>query len=287
MKYFLKSAYPCAIKTDHDFVEINENDTLELENEKIIFVYPQNKLSSFYINLQNLQENSRFSVINHNKKTVIFLEKEKSINFCQKETLFFGGNQCEICVAGNYVSFETKSKKVDTQFFPICKKYRIFKIKNFACLELEKDFFAYDMAKNHLSHFSGDKISFENDKLSVTKNFHDSMQRQKNSTYIFEDDIKLQEEAFSLSQNKQIDELVPFQMLESVKAKDYVKAIENLAENLKNDINEENIKDFFGNITEFLPLSTTEFITICGNKKNYVTFSLQNKKIDDITIDSI
>ena len=56
---------------------------------------------------------------------------------------------------------------------------------------------------------------------------------------------------------------------------------------MKEKINQTQIKDFFGTINTFLPLSTTEFIAICGQDKSYVKFDLSHDKVCDISIDKL
>lgn len=75
--------------------------------------------------------------------------------------------------------------------------------------------------------------------------------------------------------------------MESVKIKDYQFLMQNLSENLKNSLKNVKIDDFFENFNDFLPLSTTEFITISNKTKNYVSFSLHNNLVDDISIDRL
>ena len=63
--------------------------------------------------------------------------------------------------------------------------------------------------------------------------------------------------------------------------------MQNLSENLKNSLKNVKFDDFFENFNDFLPLSTTEFITISNKTKNYVSFSLNNNLVDDISIDRL
>ena len=65
MKYFLKTTYPCLVKIEDDTFELEEFDTLEIEDEDYLFVYPQKNLYPFYINLKNPIENEHFSIIKH------------------------------------------------------------------------------------------------------------------------------------------------------------------------------------------------------------------------------
>lgn len=81
--------------------------------------------------------------------------------------------------------------------------------------------------------------------------------------------------------------LIPFKLLESIKAKDYACAMNFLSEKLKSELDTNQIKDFFGEVTNFLPINTNEFITVSNFNKNYVKFVLSGDKIDDILIDNL
>lgn len=288
-KYLIKTSYPCLIKTKNDMTEIDENDLLELQDEEIIFVYPANNIFiPFYINLTCPKENERFSLIKRDDKNIIYIENFSSIKLSQKESLNFSGKTCDITISGNNICFETDSKKVLYTCPHDCKNYKIFKIKKFACIQFENNLYAYSIEKNKLTHFSGDVLDVDQNNISIEKKFHDSLNREKNAVYQINEDIKVEKEAFmhdSINSNE--TKLVPFRLLESIKAKDYENSLEFLSEKLKTEIDTNQIKDFFGEISSFLPINTNEFITMSNFNKNYVKFVLVNGKIDDILIDNL
>ena len=287
MKYLLKTPYPCLVKTLKDYVELEENDSLELEDESVIFIYPQNNnIIPFYINLNTLKENGKFSVVDQNGHKILLLEPEKKANFLKKERLSFGTKSCEIEIAQEHISFETNEKKVIVKHKHPFKEVKIFKIKNFACAQFNHDLYAFCLDNEKLSHFSGDEIIFDNTHLKISKNFNDSLNRQKNAEYDFADNITILNENYSHSPNFIVD-LVPFRLMESIKAKDYNYAYDCLSNNLKEKINKEQIKNFFGDFNIFLPLSTTEFITMSNNEKNYVKIDLSQNKVTEISIDKL
>lgn len=81
--------------------------------------------------------------------------------------------------------------------------------------------------------------------------------------------------------------LIPFKLLESIKAKDYACAMDFLSEKLRSELDTNQMKEFFGEVTNFLPVNTNEFITISNFNKNYVKFVLSDDKVDDILIDNL
>lgn len=287
MKYFLKSSYPCLIKTQNECLEINENDMIEIENEDVIFIYPQSQKIPFYINLKAPIENENFSILKHQDRTIILLEKTPLFNLTVKERLNISGKTCEVSLCGHVLSFETDERKLSYICPHPCKNYKIFKQKNFAFVQFENDLYIYSTNKHKLTHISGDEFELENNQLTVKKNINDSLSRQKNATYRFDSDIVLEKENFMYQQAQNKKELLPYRVMESIKAKDYGFVINSLTEKLKEEISVDQLKSFFGNVTSFLPLTTTEYITLSQNQKNYVSFSLLGDKIDDISIDSL
>lgn len=288
-KYLIKSSYPCLIKTKTDYAEIDANDVLEVENEEYIFVYPaDNIVTPFYINLSCPHENENFSVIKKDNKNIIFLESPSSVEITQKENLNFSGKNCEITIAGKNLSFECNSKKIIYRCPHSCKNYKIFKVKNFACVQFDNNLYAYSIDKNKLTHFGGDSLEIKQNTISVQKKFHDSDNREKNAIYNLSEEINVEKEDFMHNSTEQIPQkLIPFKLLESIKARDYACAMDFLSEKLKNELDANQMKEFFGEVTNFLPINTNEFITISNFNKNYVKFVLSDDKIDDILIDNL
>lgn len=289
MEYILKTTYPCLIKTQSQTCELDINDNLKIQDEELLFVYPQDANAiPFYINLTSPYENGKFSVLHQSGEKIILLERQSFVKVVQKESLNFSGTSCDICVTSNSVSFETNSKKICVQCSHSCKNYQIFKIKNFACVQFLHDFYAFLVQKNKLVHISGDEFELNGNILKVTKNIHDSLSHEKNSIYKFEDDIEVESENFVSSMQQNIpNDLTPFKLMECMKAKDFAGAFEFLDENLKEQIDKAQLSSFFGNFLDFLPISPTEFITFGATTKNFVTFSLNAGKIDDISVDAL
>ncbi len=286
-KILLKTTYPCLIKTDHNACELNENDTLEIENETFLFVYPQNGNIPFYIDVKAERENQFVSIIKHNDKTIFLLEEVSRVQVEQKEEFNFSGKTCKVCVSETGINFETASKKLNYHWANRIKNHETFKYKNYVCAQFEKDFFAYNVEKNKLSHFSGESLNFDNGILTITKKYHDSMCREKHSVYNLNNECLLENENFISENTHDIQELLPFKVMESIKAKDYAFALSCLSDELKNQLDDNSLNNFFGNITSFLPLGINEFITLSPNGKNYVKFDILKDKISDISIDNL
>lgn len=290
MKFFLKTTYPCLVKTNSQECELDQNDLLEIENEKTLFIYPQNSNSvPFYVNLSSPKDSERASFVSRGEDKLILLEKAQTFSVKTKEKLNFSGKIVEICVENNKITFETSDKKLE------CKTssgqdYDCFKIQNFACVKFQDEMFLFSVKNNKIFHFVGES-EVDKNQICVTKKFFDSEKREKKTIFHVNEEIELESEEFVYNQNlketKKIKELSPFKLLESVKAKDYAHAKNFLNEKLQSQIDLAQIEELFGTFSDFLPLSTTEFITINGKNKNFVQFSMENDEICDISVDNL
>ena len=287
-KYLIKTTYPCLVKTQNALTELDCNDNLEVEDETFLFVYPaDNSQIPFYINLSSPQESERLSIIKKDDKTLLLLEDSSKLEVKHMESLNFSGTICNISISSHALSFEANGKNVIYKCQHPCKNFKVFKEKNFACVQFEHDLYAFSTKNNKLVHFGGDHITCKKDTVTVQKRFHDSDNREKVSKYKFEDDIVLEEEHFSCDSHKPLGQLVPFKLLEGVKAKDFEGSLNFLSDNLQKQIGSAQLQEFFGHITSFLPITPTEFITITPTTKSYATFVLKDDKIDDILIDEL
>ena len=282
MKYFLKTTYPCLVKVKNENFELDTFDTLEIENEDYLFVYPQKNLYPFYINLKNPVENTHFSFSKHDNKTFLILENEKTFGSQTKEKFVIDGKTCFVGIDENKVSFETESRKTSAKILSR-KNFQLSMTNNFVLAKFDNEIFAFDTKTEKLSHFSGENLSIENDTIKVEQN---SLDGQKISTYKLGETIETLSVDFT-EKNTAPVELLPLNFLKYVKSKDYDRAINTLSQNLKDQISQENLGDFFGNFNAILPLNTLEFITISNDKKNFVKFSIKDDKVEDILIDEL
>lgn len=290
MKYLLKTPYQCLVKTKTQSVELDINDTLECEDEQMLFIYPTtSEQIPFCVNLSNKKDTDQYSFLRHNDQNIIFLEKPEKFDIFQKENLNFSGKHCHVSISKNKVYFETDKQKIKCFCGRSKTPPKVFKLKNFACVQLEKDFFAYSMQTEKLSHLCGETISFDKDTVAVTKKYCDSKCHEKVSRYEIGDEIKLKDEQIISTQKQEIEDknLISYKFLECVKSNDFSQSQQYLSESLSGKIGEDQIKSFFGFLSDFLPLSANEFLAISGSNKKYVTFDLLNGKINDISIDEL
>lgn len=288
-KIILKSAYPCLIKTEENSFELDENDKLEIVDEEKIFVYPavySRRNIPFYINLKNLQNTSRYSVYSMDDFTLLLLNEENELVVTNKETLFFNGEKCVVSISHHEIKFEFKNYTVAYSCPHDTSNYKVYKIENFACIEFQHDLYVFNTSSSRLSHFDGDDIEFEKNTLKLSKRLCDYENRIKKANYSFSNDkIKVENMSFDYNKTSDIYELSPYRFLEAIKVKDF-RFAKNLLDASLN-INEDNLSKFLGNVVNFLPLSTDDFIVISESSKNFVRFETKNGQIVDISVDKL
>lgn len=291
MKIKLKSSYPCLVKIGNNSYDIDENDLLEIENEEQIFVYPisyNRKNIPFYINLNALKNCERYLVTDIDDYKLLFLNKVDRISNFAKEKLTFSEDNCEIKISNNVVIFENKNSIVQYELEEMFLNYRVFKIEDFACVELDaKSVFAFNMKTGKLFHFKGNEFEFEKDLLKIKDNLNDCEDRRKSCVYKFSgDNIATEKCEFDYSDLHFKAEMTPYRFLEAVKCKDYSFAKNLLGGNLKN-VEEKDFYEFLGSIKAFYPLSLNEFIIENSSEKKLIRFDVSNGLIFDLSVDNL
>lgn len=290
MKITLKSSYPCLVKVKDESFDIDENDLIEIEDENEVFVYPllYNRHNfPFVIKLNNLKNTERYSVFEMGDKTLIFLKKQEEIQTYLKEKLEFQVEKCEIKIGNNYISFETEKTLVKYFLKKNILNFHTFKIENFACVELDGEVFAFNVNSSTLFSFKGNEIEFEKNLLKIKSNLDDSQNRKKSSIYEFSgDNVKTISKNFEYKNQANEKNLIPYQFLEALKAKDYVFA-KNLLGGKLEKIDEEKLADFLGNFQNFYPLTLNDFIVEKSGELDVLSFILVGNRIDDISFNKL
>ena len=190
MKILLKTTYPCLVSTATEKQSLSEEDLLEIENENFLSVYPlQPNAIPFCIDLTAENNSTFYSYLNINNQSIILLENQQDVEILQKETLNFAGKICKVEISKNTLSFENDKTCIKLKIAHKTNDYKLSKIKNHACLQFENDLYLFDMSKSKLSHINAEKFQVDGQSITVTKKFHDSLNREKQSIYTIDDNI--------------------------------------------------------------------------------------------------
>lgn len=286
MKYTIKATYPCVIKTQNDYVEADEDSSIECEDENFVYVYPLHSGIPFCIDLKQRNDCDRYSFISHNGQNFIFLEPPQLFFVTKKENLCINGKNCKILIEPSQISFEGQNRIVHHTITKPFKKYKMIKAQNFACAQFDNEFFAFDTQREKLYHFSGEDFSFEKNILTICRKYDDNSGRERKYKVSFSDKISVTENTFVKKEQKE-PELIPFDFLQAIKSEDFACATNYLSSKLKEKIGRLELESFFGKIQQILPIDTNTFIVFSNSKKQYVSFEIVDNHICDISLDDL
>ena len=291
-KYDLISTYPCIVKLENEEIFLDENESLEFENEKNIFVFPINskKIKPFKINLEKSEKYYKILQKNNNKY-LIYLFLPNNYLFFNIEELTINKEICKIKISNNKLKFEISSSEIEIEIDEF-DSYKIYKIQNFASIKLKyenKEFlYCYDTNKNKLYMFSGTSILVEDNNITIEEKLNNFFSKKKITTYsISGSEIKKENQSFekkeNLNQNHN-EKLIPFTFLELIKDKDFSSAKELLCVDLQENLNEKHLEKYFGKIKNFVPISENEYLVSNNQTTDIFIFNVKNNKIVDIEI---
>ena len=287
MKYTIKSTYPCVIKSKDSFVELEPNDSLLCENESILYVYPKiANIIPFTIQLDNPTDTEYFSFTRHGEEHFVILESLAQVSLTKKETLFFSGKPCQILIEKCCIKFEGEKRIVTCHISHPYKDYKIMKINGYACVQFDRDFFAFHFQKEKMFHFSGDEISISANTLTISKSLYDNLNRKRTFKVELSDQLKIENETF-LRNPANKKELLSYNFLEGLKAEDFDFSISLLSKKLQTKIKKENLSQLFGEIKSIMPVEENSFIVLSSKGKVFVTFECDKGEIKDIVLDDL
>ena len=220
-------------------------------------------VEQFVIESTKIVHTSTFAIKN-TKYTIVCYEDKIKIN----------------CTSGEYI-FETPitSVCIDTGFGFL----------NFlTTFEDKKTYTRFDTSTKKFSSIKGNKIQIEEDKILVQTNFCDILEHTKICEYKNNGSLEYQKTEFytkrTLDQTNLNNKLLPIVFFESVKLEDYKTAQCILDENLSKNLNQDTIKQFFGDIDAvFLTSKEPLVYTIyCNDNASDYHIYLKDNKIQDI-----
>ena len=151
-----------------------------------------------------------------------------------------------------------------------------------------KTLVVFNVSNNVFSQVDGDKIEIDGNNIKTQQNIDDMAKHIKVCSFVQEADITIKENSL-YTQNPQIKNannklLVPYNFFEAIKVQDFNLAKTYLDSNLKENLTEEQLLNYFGNfekigILSFSPLCYTLYYS--QDAKDY-EITMLNDKISEI-----
>lgn len=213
MLYKLKSPYPCLVVAGQKHAELSPADTLEIDGNGIVYVYPHARgMWPFCINLAAPLECEHFSIFRQPDATLVILEGRQAVKIVQKENFSFSGKTCAVEVDDQTLSFLFGGKTISVALENEQKFEKCTKIGSFVLAQFENDAYAFCTKTGILSHFGG-AVEVTGNRVKVCKKFADSLLRQRNATFVLDGNLRLTEEnfvrsrpAFAQTKNSKFDD---------------------------------------------------------------------------------
>lgn len=288
MKTIIYTSFPCIIKLNNLQENLTQNENLEIvEDFEKISVYPIEKgRISFEINVQE-KETSFYRIIERNGKRLIFLIDGLYAENADIYPLEYNGIKTKIEVYPQKVVFSgIESKKI----VHLNQKYKSFKCGNFkfinycllANISGDSTLIAYNTKKNTAKVFNAQEINLDIDGWTLVNTAFGYTSITQH-LYVDDEGLKTRKKDFISSSLSCPEETLPYQLLSAIKFGDYEKGLSMLAPELKDRLNSESLKAYFGNISYFYMLSPLSAYAIADNKNIVFEFQVKDKKITEIS----
>ncbi len=294
-KYKIITAYPCVIKSQNQTLGLDKNCTLIIEGEKKVSVYPVGKTDKFSFNIEfdRLKDSPYFSTVENEDEVIIYLiDGIKSEN---AQVVTFGTNaSSHIEIENDSVTFFSSNfkRKVITGTFDNFDCYQKYDIMLAHLYDHNKHLIvAFNKKNGKAKSFKADKVEIKNDAFILTQNLNDYAGQKVTYTLSLErEGLKKKNSSFSYSFDDKpklstCDRIIPFVFLEAVKAENFELAKNYLANSLEIDIDK--LKDFFGKLDYFFPVSDNQFCFHSGEGLQKLIFEIKNEKIIDIDVERL
>ncbi len=282
------SPYKCLIKCGQQEIEIDENEHALIDNlQEKIYIYPLGKTKRYSFIIDINDKNSQFySIIEKENKVLIFLLDGLLSENIDIYNVKYNNIDTQVEVSQNKISFSSKKHKKNIFLFEKPSKVKIGNFHHiiFALLKFnEKDvLIAYNCQDYNARQFSGDKINLTKNGFNIlTKNSGNYLKIEQ-EYYVDTQGLKNKEKSFTLSEQSLPEELIPYQFMSSIKNGDDYQIENLLSEELKKQITLENIKKYFGKISYFYMIDSTNCFAISNGENIIYEFFIKNGKITEI-----
>ena len=291
----LITTYDCLIKTETSSIELCKNESVKIDNEKFIDVYPIDKSNkiSFQIKLDNLTENQFYQCYEDNDKIYICLLNGNKCSSYYSHAFANNTPSPNVELGDGKVTFNSYPYKKVIEFSKDYKDFSCHKLYNimYALLRGKEKYLliAMNIKNGKIKMFKGKTISLEKNGFTVIQNFDNLAQHKIKSKYkISKEGLKRIEHeilyANTVARTISINEGIPYAFLEAIKVEDYTLALSYLSESLKVKVDTKLLKKCFGKVVFYFEMEKNKFFIKTEQKPLTAIFDIKNSKILDIDI---
>lgn len=287
MKVFnIKSNYECLIKDGDEESLLSANETLQIEGNKKLLVYPlgtNRRVLPFSIDTNLLSNCSfyNFAELDDNT-TLICLAKQDVCESYSVTKLKIDGKDCIFEVGENKVTACYNNWKKVINLSQKFDSYNIQHKEDIVFIKLSstatQQIYAFNINSGKVRLFSGDNIII-NKQGFVVEN-----KAQKSTYSISAEGLKLGNVSCeNVEQDSPlVEETIAYQFLNALKLGNTDLAYSLCSEKLQNNISRESLKNYFGEIASFFYITPYKYAVQTVKELNVYNFNILNKKIVEI-----
>lgn len=288
MKTIIYTPYEALIKTNNQEVWLNKNENIVLEeDEKLISVYPTEKLSrySFTIDL-NEPTSTFYSMMKHDDKNLIFLLDGLIAQNVEVYSFSYQNKDSFVEIGKDQIVFKTDThQKViipQTSFDNV--KCGNFKHINYVYFQnkIKSFLLAYNTLTNKAKLFQADEIEINDDGVVLTTNKNNFYKKIVEEYFVDAQGLKVKSRTFSRKENYP-NNFISYVFMNSLKIKDYQNAYNLLCYQLKEKLDIDILKTYFGDISYFYVIDPYTIFAISNGKNMIYEFSIDQNNITEIT----
>lgn len=283
--YKLKSKYFCLIKSADFETMLEPSQTLEVETNENLMVYPIGKGRAylpFTVDTKNLKNSTNYSYASLGEEVLICFSDAAKCSSYTIERKNIGGSEFVYEIGQESFSAAYKNWKKTFALSDYFDSYKTGSKNDIAYIFFsnarKKSLYAFNIKNGNARHFEGDDITITPEGFSTTLTYGNT----KNSKEYKIDAQGLKTSKVSGDYKISNPQTVAYHFLDALKNNDYDSAYDLCNPKLQNQISKSNLKNFFGALADFFSLDAYKYAVLSGNELKIYLFDIVNEKIDEI-----
>lgn len=294
-KYKLKTAYPCLIVSGQQSILLNPEETLELQDENKLLVYPVGNARqsiAFTVELDHLVKSCfyTFHTLRENEMLIFFPSGQHCENYILK-TLSVAGKDCNFEIGQQSIILICNSWKKVIHLQENFVSYKLGKAEHIAYILLQNEnnqiMYALNTKNGNIKVFTGSDIQINQNTFRVFSQKKSVAGQELQQDYeVTAEGIRpitgdIQYQAMT-PRLVRCDPVIPYAFLEAMQLRDFELARAYLSAPLRQNIDIPHLKSYFGQISQFYHLEKDAYYVLAKEKSQAYRFCVTDGKISEI-----
>lgn len=273
------------------FIEAGQR--LELEETSQLSIYPctHQRAMAFILNLNQERDSNFYNVINCKDEKIYYLSNGA---FCKNyiiATQTINGNDCRFELGENQVIINYLQHKKVLTLSNNFQKYQTGIMGDCVYLLLtstsQQDLILFNSSTARVDLLSGDRIRITSANILLSKSIDNIARHIIEEEYIITNDgLVKNSQAINYASGRPIivtaSQVIPYAFLEAIQVGDISLASSYLDVSMQRKIDDEHLKEYFGEIQKFYPLDLNTYIVKTREGSELYKFIIEDGKICEI-----